>query len=65
MGASFNYYGSLITCFGYLAFGVLLATWAAAPGRIILNACLIPLRAVAGGGSYTESVALIMLRFFL
>jgi uncharacterized protein len=45
-GVRYNYYGSLITAFGYLALGVLLATWAANPGRKLLRACLIPIRAV-------------------
>jgi uncharacterized protein len=45
-GVRFNYYGSLITAFGYVSAGVLLSIWAANPARKILNRCLLPIRSV-------------------
>jgi len=46
LGVEFNYWGSLLCTFGYMAFGVLVASWAADPARKTLRACLVPVRAV-------------------
>jgi uncharacterized protein len=45
LGDQFNYWGSLLCSFGYMAVGVLLAAQAARPGSI-LNKCLIPIRSI-------------------
>ncbi len=45
LGEQFNYWGSLLCSFGYMAVGVLLAAQAAKPGSI-LNKCLIPIRSI-------------------
>ena len=46
LGVQFNYWGSLLTAFGYISFGVLLAIWAAHPAHSLLRLALIPIRAV-------------------
>jgi uncharacterized protein len=45
-GETFNYLGSLVTAFGYIALGVLLASKAAEAGSILCRAIAAPLRAV-------------------
>ena len=46
LGVEFNYWGSLLTAFGYISIGVLLAIWAANPAHSLLRLALIPVRAV-------------------
>jgi uncharacterized protein len=46
LGVEFNYWGSLVTAFGYMAVGVLVAEAAAKPSRRMLRAALVPIRAV-------------------
>jgi uncharacterized protein len=46
LGAAFNYWGSLLSALGYMCGGVLLAMWGAAAGGWLLQAALVPIRAV-------------------
>ncbi len=45
-GLQFNYWGSLVTAFGYLSFGTLLAIWVADNRHRLLELALIPVRSI-------------------
>jgi len=47
-GEQFNYWGSLLCCFGYMSVGVLVAALCAKPGELgnLLNKAMIPLRSI-------------------